>query len=216
MITPTEIRKKAKNKYPEILRALVTDEVVFPWLVPSNKTLPKELSAYMQALETLLTKSKNRTGAGYIVELETKQTRSLGSQSVPREIRFDSAEDYLNFLNKAKEASDYIGRVSTLTAFSPKLGEWAIQYPKKVIAAEALEHDQPVWEGILAVLSWFLEDYEADTFYNWSHDGTPQACVHPRKRDYLPHLPGRAPGLGSLWLRQGCESLARSGVAGTN
>ena len=159
MITPADIRKKAERKYYEVLRALVSGEAVFPWIVPANKTLPKNLAAHREALNSLLQASKAHQNHGYTVELETRQTRQLGTQSVPREIRFDTAEDYLAWLGKTKEATHYQIRVAELTTFDDRLREWALQYPKKVMDQEA------DWPQVLSVLTWFVEAYQPDQYY---------------------------------------------------
>ena len=88
MISPEEIRIKAKNKYKDFLRYIInlhcekTETEFFPLIIKADKgKVSDDLLSRQKELQLLISKSKNKTGAGYKLDLETVNSRKNGEQT---------------------------------------------------------------------------------------------------------------------------------------
>ncbi|MCA9981796.1 MAG: hypothetical protein KDD89_13215, partial [Anaerolineales bacterium] len=151
MLSPAEIKQKARRKYNAFLRSLITKELFFPLEVSFGR--PKSTADYAtlrREVTQLRDGSKEVRGFGYTIEWQTTQTRQYGTQTLPQKVYFETAADYLRLLGKQKEAERFDTAVShTLTQF-PLLRDWLIQYPQRVIKWLA------VWPDLLTVCAYFV------------------------------------------------------------
>ena len=147
MITPTEIKKKAINKYKAYLQSIVEGETFNPIIIIGDKKPDEDTVKFEAELIELISHSKEKKGYGYFIEYQKVKTKRHGLQDIPITISFQSELDYLKYIDKEKETAKFRENiVSILTSF-PELKEWILKYPTKVI-----END---WESLLKVCYYF-------------------------------------------------------------
>src|ERR1700746_1815333 len=103
MVQPQQVRKWCEKKYPQFLRSLVHGEQFFPLEInvghPSpnydHDRLDKEVRALAEA------------DLGYQIEWTTRTFRRTGEQRIPRRIWFESAQEYLRAIQKAREVEQF-------------------------------------------------------------------------------------------------------------
>ena len=155
MITPEEIQARAARFWDNgrFLETWLKGEPFFPLVVPFRKPSAKDLlgefGAIRDWLRALRASSKAEAGYGYTLVYETRSHRQLGEQSLPREVRFDAAEDYLRFIGKERAFRRFQSLVGLIDAAQPALRGWLESKP-----LEVLEHAED-WPGLLAVLGHF-------------------------------------------------------------
>lgn len=147
MITPTEIKQKAENKYYFYLQSVVNGESFFPIVIPGNKKPDEDTVRFEKELIDLINHSKEKKGYGYTIDYQTVNTKKHGSQDIPVSISFQSESDYLKYIQKEKETERFKSDVARIISSFPELKDWIIKYPKKVI-----END---WKSILNVCQYF-------------------------------------------------------------
>lgn len=147
MITPTEIKKKAINKYKAYLQSIVEGETFNPIVIAGDKKPNEDAVKFEAELIELMSHSKEKKGYGYFIEYQKVKTKRHGLQDIPTTISFQSELDFLKYIDKEKETAKFRKNiVSILTSF-PELKEWILKYPTKVI-----END---WESLLKVCNYF-------------------------------------------------------------
>ena len=107
MITPTEIKKKAENRYSAYLQSIVEDTSFFPFVIAGNKRPDDDTVRFESELTDLMSHSKDQKGYGYTIEFQTVKTKQHGTQGIPTSISFQTESDYLKYLAKEKEASRF-------------------------------------------------------------------------------------------------------------
>lgn len=147
MITPTEIKQKAENKYYFYLQSAVNGESFFPIVIPGNKKPDEDTVRFEKELTDLINHSKEKKGYGYTIDYQTVKTKKHGSQDIPVSISFQSESDYLKYIQKEKETERFKSDVARIISSFPELKDWIIKYPKKVI-----END---WKSLLKVCQYF-------------------------------------------------------------
>ncbi len=164
MITPQDIRTKALrhwNSYVYHRRCLSGEswqvlEITFG--KPSGRELLNEFTNISKAMEALQASAKARLGYGYQIEFEPVAHRQLGEQHLPSRLYFDSEQDFLRYIGKQKEA----------TQFKHLVQQTLVQYPT---LAKVL-HDKPrwlldnleVWNKLLSVVTWFIAHPRPDIY----------------------------------------------------
>ena len=68
MITPTEMRKKAENKYLAYLRSVVEGLSFEPIVIVGNKKPDDDTARFERDLTELIAYSKEKKGYGYSIE----------------------------------------------------------------------------------------------------------------------------------------------------
>lgn len=121
-------------------------------VIAADKSLPENFEAMRRAVGELVDNAKEKTGFGYRLVFDERNTRRHGIQSVPARISFDSEEDFFTFIGKTKEAEKIIHWVNQLREKIPVLKPWANQNPRKV-----LKH-LDAWPGLINVLLYFRDN----------------------------------------------------------
>lgn len=147
MITPTEIKKKAINKYKAYLQSIVEGEAFTPIIIVGDKKPNKDTVKFEAELIELMNHSKEKKGYGYFIEYQNVKTKRHGSQDIPTTISFQSELDYLKYIDKEKETAKFRDDLDRILSSFPELKEWVYKYPAKVI-----END---WESLLKVCKYF-------------------------------------------------------------
>ena len=146
MLTPDQIRRRALNRYPDFLRSLCTDESFFPLAIfGAGLAKPNDFATDRAAIEVLLDRSKERVGFGYEITWEERSFRRLGSQRVPATVTFSSQDDYVRFLQKQSEVSQFKADYALILQKCPGLNVWAQMKPLRVVAHAG------DWQGLLDV-----------------------------------------------------------------
>jgi hypothetical protein len=151
MITPKEIRQKAKRKYLDFLRTTVSGEGFFPLEIRFRKARAGDDYLALRAwVGELLAGSKRERGFGYTVELEERTLRRYGRQSLPARITIDSEADYLRLIGRLAEFEQWQTAVTRTLDLFPQLRDWLAQYPQRVLPHLA------VWHDLLTVCAYFM------------------------------------------------------------
>jgi hypothetical protein len=123
MITANEIRKKSENIYAEYLKSVVSEESFFPRVVSSNKSVSPDFDEMRKELAEVIEHSKDRKGFGYTIVYKQINTRKHGIQSLPIEFTFQTETDFLKYLRKEKEATDFKANCLLIFSKFPELKE---------------------------------------------------------------------------------------------
>ena len=156
MITPTDIKKKAENKYCKYLRSLIDGVEFQPIIIKGDKKPNTDTVLLEKELTELDNRSKEKNGYGYTIEYQTIKTKNHGVQDLPVSISFQTEQDYLKFIKKEKETSIFRKRFSIIVSAFPELKEWIDKHPLKVV-----END---WDGLLKVCNYFKHTPKPNLF----------------------------------------------------
>lgn len=102
------------------------------------------------AIKLLRSDSKPAKGYGYIIEFKETKTRMLGKQELPTAIIFQSREDYLKYLDKEKEFTEFQEMSDKILLEFPLLEDWMLRTPARVI------ENFTSWDGLLKVCRYFV------------------------------------------------------------
>ena len=149
MITPTEIRKKAENKYLTYLRSVVERLAFEPVIIVGNKKPNDDTAQFEKELTELIAHSKEKKGYGYSIEYQKVKTRKHGEQDIPVSIGFMTERDYLKFIGKEQETVNFRRDVEKILSVFPELYEWIRRFPDKIL------YNHKVWGDLLKVCTYF-------------------------------------------------------------
>ena len=164
MISPSEVRKKAKRWWPEVLRSFQNGEELFPRELPRIGKVKaadrlRDFERIRKAQDTLIAQSKSRRGYGYTLHWVELQSRSVGRNQFIDRISFESRADYLQFLGYTEDWEQYCRDYERIiTAFS-ELSDWCLEQPTQIVAYQGR------WPDLLKVLEYFRQDYRPDQHY---------------------------------------------------
>jgi hypothetical protein len=150
MISPNDIKAKAERKYISFLQSIVQAIPFTRIVIPGDKTYNKtSVGDFQREILALVNQSKEKRGFGFTIDYQTIKTKSIGTQSLPTIIYFDTEKDFLKFLGKEKEVEIFINDWQIIHTNFPELKDWIIKNPSKVI-----QH-QGKWESIIKVGNYF-------------------------------------------------------------
>ncbi|MBI9102193.1 MAG: hypothetical protein JEY99_07250 [Spirochaetales bacterium] len=152
-LTPEFVREKAQSKYFSLLKSWLKQEESFPLRLRGctiSNAVP--FAQRMKLINGLSKKQKTEKAAGYQMVLETRSTRSEGTQTFLKAIEFPTFEDYLGFLGKSKEFSSFQNSVDRIRRELPELEEWLVENPRKIL--KYLEN----WEMLIEVVRFFRDE----------------------------------------------------------
>lgn len=149
MITPTEIRKKAENKYLTYLRSVVEELTFEPVIIIGNKKPNDDTAQFGKELTELIAYSKEKKGYGYSIEYRKVKTRKHGEQDIPVSIGFMTERDYLKFIGKEQETVNFRRDVERILSAFPELYEWVCRFPDKILS------NHKVWGDLLKICTYF-------------------------------------------------------------
>lgn len=150
MTSPQDIKAKAERKYFSFLQTVVQEIPFSRIVIPGDKTYNKtSVGDFQKEISALINQSKEKRGFGFTIDYQTIKTKSIGTQSLPTIIYFDSEKDFLKFLGKEKEVDIFINDWKLVHSHFPELKDWIIKNPTKII-----QH-QGKWESILKVCNYF-------------------------------------------------------------
>jgi hypothetical protein len=152
MLTPNQIKRRALNRYPDFLHSLCTGESFFPLTVfGAGLAKSRDFEADRTGIRLLQNQSKENTGFGFDITWRECNFRRLGAQRVPASISFRTEQDYVCFLRKETEVSQFQADFNLIRTQFPELCAWVESKPLKVIAYSG------AWDGLLQVCA-YLRD----------------------------------------------------------
>jgi len=84
--------------------------------------------------------------------------QKIGEQFFPNRIYFETEEDYLRFISKEKEYERFRRVSNEIISEIPKLKEWIINHPQKVI------DNFEKWEDLLKVCKFFIKNPKPNSY----------------------------------------------------
>jgi len=146
MLSPDQIRKRARNRYEDFLCSLARGENRFPLVVfGSGMSRVTDYAKAREAIARVREQSKEKRGFGYAVEWKLQSFRRFGDQRIPAGITFPTREDFTRFLGKCAEALQFEKDCKLIVQTFPELMAWTYEKPLKVV-----EHATE-WDGLLKV-----------------------------------------------------------------
>lgn len=160
MIGPKQIEAKALRWWPEVLRAYLNKEELFPRDIPRiDKTGGRagldDFDRIREEQAALIPKD----GQHYTLHWREVDSRSLGRNRFIERISVDSLKQYLRLTGLDLEYGEFLGAVRLIRSSLPALRDWLVEHPLKV-----LEYSED-WPWLLAVAHYFLNDHERDRYY---------------------------------------------------
>jgi hypothetical protein len=149
MISSNEIKSKAEKKYKNYLQAIINQENIFPLAIIGNKKPSKSIPEFKKELNELIAFSKEKKGFGYSITYQERKTKTLGTQSFPSSIYFETRQDFEKYLKVEKEVEQFITDYNTISNCFPEINPWLEKHPNKVIA------NSNNWTDILKVCNYF-------------------------------------------------------------
>ncbi|MCA9067395.1 MAG: hypothetical protein KDA84_00630, partial [Planctomycetaceae bacterium] len=127
MITPSQIKQKAKRLYPKFVNAWLAGDEFFPCRVPADLKLPKDLVDAKRAIDLLRSSAKQALGQGYSIVWESRKSRSHGLNEFPAAINIETLGDMLLLADATEEFAVLEPAVATLRSRHPALEPWLQQ-----------------------------------------------------------------------------------------
>jgi hypothetical protein len=159
MINPQGIKKKAVRLYNEYLTALLKSESFFPKEIPFGKVnSTDDYNIIKSEVKELINGSKDKLGYGYKVELARFNTRRYGLQSFPCRIYFENETDFLKFIKKEKEVSEFKISIFQIRERIPNLNDWINKNTSKVI------DNIGKWNEMLKVCEYFQKNTKPNLY----------------------------------------------------
>lgn len=162
MMKPEEIKKQAERWYRDFLIVSIKRENFFPkdirfGKVKSPETL-ESFSKIHKEIQNLRNKSKELSGYGYQIEFIKRKDQKIGEQLFPNRIYFENETDYLKFINKEKEHYEFKQTVNQITTTIPKLREWILINPLKVI------ENLGIWADLIKICNFFVTNPQPNLY----------------------------------------------------
>jgi hypothetical protein len=157
MLSPEQIRKRALNRYPDVLRSIAHRQEIFPLeLFGSGMSRVADYGQARDAIAGLRAHSKEQKGLGYSIAWKQQTFRRYGEQQIPAGVSFPTQEDYTQFLGKSPEVRQFEKDCQLIVRAFPELVEWIQQNPLKLI-----EHADE-WGGLIKVCAHLREHGRPD------------------------------------------------------
>ena len=149
MISPNEIKRKSETKYKAYLQSIIKNEDIFPLVITGDKKPSDSISVFNIELKSLISNSKDSKGFGYTISFIDRKTKSLGTQSFPDRIFFNSEQDYQKYLKVEIEVSLFKKSFQQILSEFSELQDWVEKYPTKIIS------NINNWDNLLKVCRYF-------------------------------------------------------------
>ncbi len=136
-MTLDEIKKKSTMMFSDYLNHAIEeiclvskDDDFFPMPVFTNTSrFSDTLKEHAQDMVDIFVQSKNKTGRGFSLDMESVNTRSSGRKSIIKQVYFASEGDYLDFINVRPKVENLKSALTVLVqeniVASGQLCEWA-------------------------------------------------------------------------------------------
>ena len=163
-----EIKKKASEFFTEYLNHTIDNccgnettaegiDDFFPLDVLKNTNrFSDTLKDHSQEMVELFLHSKNKTGIGYSLEMESVNTRSNGRKSIIKRVYFAEENDYLDYINVRGRVENLKAALTVLSQDgilpAPQLRNWAKKHVKDLTVAH--NEGAVFWHNIALCALW--------------------------------------------------------------
>ena len=154
MLTPNDLYEKLNRRYPDLLRAWLRHDNLFPLRFPIG-LLSDDFTALREYIKELTANAKRYD---YRIEFVRRNSRRMGEQDFPIAIYIDSFDVVLSILGKQKEFEYLQTDVIAIRTKIPTLESWMEEYPLSIIEY----HDE--WLHLLEVCQFLMQNPQPDLF----------------------------------------------------
>lgn len=172
MVSPEEIKTKAARKYKDFLRYEIDllwgepEESFFPLTIRADTgSVNDDLFQRQKDLQSLIAKSKNKTGSGYTLELETVQSRKNGEQTSISRILFETKDDFLSFINEKSSYKRFLNALKQIKEnrmlSNDKLCEWSKSHLNDLLSEAESSH---YWLDICLCADWLNKNQDSKLY----------------------------------------------------
>lgn len=172
MVSPEEIKIKAARKYKDFLRYEIDlhfgkpEESFFPLTIRADTgNVNDDLLQRQKDLQSLIAKSKNKTGSGYTLELETVQSRRNGEQTSISRILFETKDDFLSFINENKSYKRFYNAIELVKEShllsNEKICEWSKSHLNDLLSEPESSH---YWSDICLCAEWLNKNQDSKLY----------------------------------------------------
>lgn len=172
MVSPEEIKTKAARKYKDFLRYEIDllfgkpEESFFPLTIRADTgNVNDDLLQRQKDLQSLIAKSKNKTGSGYALELETVQSRRNGEQTSISRILFETKDDFLSFINENKSYKRFYNAIELVKEShllsNEKICEWSKSHLNDLQSEPENSH---YWSDICLCAEWLNKNQDSKLY----------------------------------------------------
>lgn len=172
MVSPEEIKTKAARKYKDFLRYEIDllfgkpEESFFPLTIRADTgNVNDDLLQRQKDLQSLIAKSKNKTGSGYALELETVQSRRNGEQTSISRILFETKDDFLSFINENKSYKRFYNAIELVKEShllsNEKICEWSKSHLNDLQSEPESSH---YWSDICLCAEWLNKNQDSKLY----------------------------------------------------
>jgi hypothetical protein len=159
MITPKEIKAKCEKAFFRIVSAHLKGDNLFPWIIPSNKSLlGGNYSGWKEALIPLHQQSKAVKGKGFTVDWKTKVING-SKQNIPSRIYFETFEDFLHSAGRKEDYEKVVTSKNLVVSHFPCLNDWANSNPLLLLT------NAGQWNEIIKVCQYFTSHPPPHPYY---------------------------------------------------
>lgn len=172
MVSPEEIKTKAARKYKDFLRYEIdlllgeSEESFFPLTIRADTgSVNDDLFRRQKDLQSLIAKSKNKTGLGYTLELETILSRKNGEQTSISRILFETENDFLSFINEKTSYKRFLYALELIkekrVLSNDKLCEWSKSHLNDLLSATENSY---YWSDICLCAEWLNKNQDSKLY----------------------------------------------------
>ena len=172
MVSPEEIKTKAARKYKDFLRYEIDllfgkpEESFFPFTIRADTgNVNDDLLQRQKDLQSLIAKSKNKTGSGYALELETIQSRKNGKQTSISRILFETKDDFLSFINENKSYKRFYNAIELIKEShllsSENICKWSKSHLNDLLSETENSH---YWTDICLCAEWLNRNQDSKLY----------------------------------------------------
>lgn len=164
VITPQDIRARALrhwNSYAyhrNCLSCAPWQALEIPFGKPGGRELLTDFADIGKSLHELQASAKTTLGYGYRIDFEPIAHRQLGEQHLPSRIYFETEQDFLRFIGKLREATQFKQLAQQTLERHPALAKVLHDKPRWLL--DNLE----AWNKLLGVVAWFIAHPRPDIF----------------------------------------------------
>lgn len=160
-ITPKTIKERAEKIWQrgDLHQAYLTNNKTFPLTISLPNISAKELLNDFSQLQNSIDVLKQDTQKqDYLIEYKEINHQKLGKQKIPAAIVFNEENQFLRYLNKSQEFTQFkMLSEQTLERYS-NLRDWLIRYPFKITSFAAN------WQKLLSVCDYFVQHPKPDCY----------------------------------------------------
>ncbi len=147
-----ELRERAQRAWWRSLRARLLGESFFPWEMPLPRISSKrdDFDEVRRRSEELMAHAKEKTGQGYTLISESRNTTEWGRNPLPVRVVFESAADLDAFLGTTSKSAAFERDLALVLQRYPSLRDWSAGH------AEAIVKHAGKWPDLLTVCDYFV------------------------------------------------------------